>query len=138
MLKTELGRLYAERALSGCRNSSIVVPDIAYLVGLSESIVLQTIDELCYVNEINGKQDCIIDSDWWVYLTYADVLENLPFFKTSYKVKSLITRLTKSGFLLVKDNPTKSKAKWYRVNHVKLTCALLNLPNDADVQLIEF
>lgn len=93
----------------------VVLPKLAKEVGLNEAILLQQIH--FWLNK--GKH--FHENKYWVYNTYADWLEQFPFWSTS-----TIRRTTKSlekQELIITSNFNKAgfdKTKWYTINYDEL------------------
>ncbi len=97
----------------------LVMPSLATLIGLNESIVLQQVHYWLKVKEKAG-QDCI-NGHYWVYNTYEQWQEQFPFFSLR-TLRRIFTSLEKKG-LLIAGNFNKAgfdKTKWYTINYQEL------------------
>jgi hypothetical protein len=105
----------------------LIMPKLATLIGLNESIILQQIH---YWTEINKKVTRNLrDGFYWTYNSYESWNIQFPFF-SRITIKRTILSLEKMG-LIVTGNYNQSqvdRTKWYRINYDKLD--LLEFPSD--------
>jgi hypothetical protein len=93
----------------------IVLPSLAGMIGLNESIVLQ---QLHYW--LTDSKN-IRDGFKWVYNTYEDWQKQFPFWSVS-TIRRTITKLEKDKYIIV-GNYNKLKidnTKWYRIEYSSL------------------
>lgn len=93
-----------------------VMPTLATLIGLNESIVLQQVHYWLKTKE-NDQQD-YIDGHYWVYNTYKQWQKQFPFWHLN-TIQRTFTSLEKKG-LLISANYNKAgfdKTKWYTINY---------------------
>jgi hypothetical protein len=97
----------------------LVIPELATLIGLSGSIVLQQVH---YWVEINRKaKRNFKEGHFWTFNSYETWQAQFPFWSLK-TVKRVFTRLEAAG-LLVSDNFNRIKfdrTKWYRIDHEAL------------------
>nr|WP_304220053.1 DnaD domain protein [Fredinandcohnia onubensis] len=93
----------------------IVVPTLAVLLGTNESIILQQIHYW-----LQRSKHIKLDRKW-VYLTYDQLVEQIPFISKS-TIKRTILNLENKGYLTSQNfNKLKlDKTKWYSINYEKL------------------
>jgi DnaD/phage-associated family protein len=93
----------------------IVVPTLAKLLGTNESIILQQIHYW-----LQRSKHIKLDRKW-VYLTYDQLVEQIPFISKS-TIRRTIIKLENKGYLLPQNfNRLKlDKTKWYSINYEKL------------------
>lgn len=109
--------------------SSILINDkpvvintkLAVILGLSESIVLQQ------MNYWIEKSKHVIEGKRWIYNTYSNWQEQLPFFCES-TIRRIIKRLEDLGVLLSANfNKARSdRTKWYTINYETLNELAVN------------
>lgn len=90
--------------------------NLACLVGVSESIFLQNILELSDLNRMTDDYKYFVDNYWWLCASYKTLLDEMPFFNNTEKIKRMIKRLESSGYLISFTPRGIDKTKWYRVN----------------------
>lgn len=93
----------------------IVVPTLAVLLGTNESIILQQIHYW-----LQRSQHIKLDRKW-VYLTYDQLIEQIPFISKS-TIRRTIVKLENKGYLTSQNfNRLKlDKTKWYTINYENL------------------
>ncbi|WP_099354736.1 DnaD domain-containing protein [Fredinandcohnia onubensis] len=93
----------------------IVVPTLAKLLGTNESIILQQIHYWLQ------RSKHIKLGRKWVYLTYDQLVEQIPFISKS-TIKRAILKLENKGYLTSQNfNKLKlDKTKWYTINYENL------------------
>ncbi|MFD1780156.1 DnaD domain-containing protein [Fredinandcohnia salidurans] len=93
----------------------IVVPTLAKLLGTNESIILQQIHYWLQ------RSKHIKLGQKWVYLTYDQLVEQIPFISKS-TIKRAILKLENKGYLTSQNfNKLKlDKTKWYTINYENL------------------
>jgi len=93
----------------------IVLPTLAKLLGLNESIVLQQL------NYWLRKSNNIRDGRKWVYNTYKEWQEQFPFW-SEVTVRRTLTSLENKGIIITANyNEMKAdKTKWYTIDQEKL------------------
>lgn len=93
-----------------------VLPSLAKVVGLNESIVLQ---QAHYWLNITKYE---FDGYKWFYKTYEDWQKEFPFWSLA-TVRRVINSLEKQGYLISTTDYNKmqiDKTKWYRIDYQKL------------------
>jgi hypothetical protein len=97
----------------------VIDPELAALLGLNESIILQQIH---YWVELNRKAEKNFHEEfYWTYNTYEAWQEQFPFWHID-TIRRTIARL-ESKKLLITDNFNKAKfdrTKWYRIDYEAL------------------
>lgn len=97
----------------------LVIPDLAVLIGLHESIVLQQIH---YWIELNREADKNFEAGfYWTYNSYHDWQKQFKFWNV-VTIKRLIGKLETIG-LIISDNFNRMKfdrTKWYRIDYERL------------------
>lgn len=93
----------------------IIVPTLAKLIGLNESIILQQVHywlKRSSHTKLNQK---------WVYFTYDELMEQIPFLSKS-TIQRTILKLERNGYLSSQNfNKLKiDKTKWYTINYKNL------------------
>lgn len=94
----------------------LVMPTLATLIGLNESIVLQQVHYWLKTKE-KTEQD-YIDGHYWVYNSYERWQKQFPFFSLR-TLRRVFTSLEKKG-LLISGNYNKAgfdKTKWYTIDY---------------------
>lgn len=94
----------------------LVMPSLATLIGLNESIVLQQVHYWLKIKE-KSQQD-YIDGHYWVYNTYKQWQEQFPFWHLN-TIQRTFASLEKKD-LLISANYNKAgfdKTKWYSINY---------------------
>jgi len=93
----------------------IIVPTLAKLLGTNESIILQQIHYW-----LQRSKHIKLDRKW-VYLTYDQFVEQIPFISKS-TIRRTIIKLENKGYLIPQNfNRLKlDKTKWYSINYEKL------------------
>ncbi len=93
----------------------IVVPTLAVLLGINESIILQQIHYW-----LQRSKHIKVDRKW-VYLTYDQLAEQIPFLSKS-TIRRTIIKLENKGYLTSQNfNRLKlDKTKWYTINYENL------------------
>lgn len=93
----------------------LVLPSLAKLIGLNESIFIQ---QLHYWT-LNSKN--VVEGERWLYNSYQEWQEQFPFWST-ITIRRIIGSLEKQG-ILISSNFNKLKidrTKWYRINYERL------------------
>jgi hypothetical protein len=97
----------------------VIDPDLAKLIGLNESIILQQIH---YWIELNRKADKNLrDGFTWTYNSYEDWQKQFPFWSMR-TIQRTITGLETKG-LLITGNFNRmgfDRTKWYRIDYERL------------------
>lgn len=105
------------------QNTRVFNVDLAKAIGLNEAIVLQQIQYWIEIkeNEQGKYQDSIQDGYVWVYNTFENWNEQLPFWCIR-TVKTIFKNLENKGILVVGNYNKMSydKTKWYRIDYDKL------------------
>lgn len=97
----------------------LIDPDLAVILGLHESIVIQQVHYWLKINEESGRN--FHDGYFWTYNSYSEWQKQFPFWNES-SVQKIFLRLEKQGYL-ISGNYNKLKVdrtKWYRINYDKL------------------
>ena len=97
----------------------IIDPELAVLIGLNESIVVQQVHYWLKINEEASRN--FHDGHFWTYNTYNEWQKQFPFWNIS-TIKRVFASLEKAGYL-ISDNYNKLKVdrtKWYRIDYNKL------------------
>ncbi len=95
----------------------VIDKEIALLVGLNESIVLQQVNFL--IEESKKTNTNFFDGRYWVRCS-LDTLQELYFsFWSIDTVKRTISRLVSSGLLIVNNfnKDPLDRSKWYSINY---------------------
>ena len=97
----------------------LVMPKLAMLIGLNESIILQQIHYWLKIKE--QRQQDYIDGRYWVYNTYEQWQEQFPFWSIM-TIRRTITKLENKGLLIVGNYNTAGfdNTKWYSIDYVAL------------------
>ncbi|MDE7204624.1 MAG: hypothetical protein K2O91_22610 [Lachnospiraceae bacterium] len=97
----------------------LVMPKLATLIGLNESIVLQQIHYWLIGKE--QRQQDYIDSHYWVYNTYEQWQEQFPFWSIM-TIRRTFTKLENMNLLTVGNYNMAEfdKTKWYSINYAAL------------------
>lgn len=97
----------------------LIMPQLATIIGLNESIVLQQIH---YWLEINRKANVNYkDRHYWTYNTYDKWKEQFPFWSVN-TIRRIIKSLEQQK-LIIYGNYNKLKfdrTKWYRIDYERL------------------
>lgn len=97
----------------------LVMPKLATLIGLNESIVLQQVHY--WLKSKEQRQQDFIDGHYWVYNTYEQWQEQFPFWSIM-TIRRTITKLENKG-LLISGNHNMAgfdNTKWYSINYAAL------------------
>lgn len=95
---------------------TMVYHELACLVGIDKSILLQNISALCELNKKSKDYKYFIDDYWWVYASYETLLNEMPFFKNTKKIMRMVKDLEKLAYLVSFTPKGIDKTKWYRVD----------------------
>jgi uncharacterized phage protein (TIGR02220 family) len=93
----------------------MILPKLAKEIGFNEALILQQM----HYRLISSKH--FIDGRKWIFNTYEEWLEQMPFWSLS-TVRRTISSLEKKG-LLISANYNQAKmdhTKWYSIDYVKL------------------
>ncbi|MFS0821493.1 DnaD domain-containing protein [Bacillus sp. 1P02SD] len=109
----------------------LIIPSLAKLIGLHESIILQQIHY--WLKRTNHIQ---LDRKW-VYFTYDDFTEQFPFFSKS-TIRRLISNLENKGLLSSNHfNRLKiDRTKWYTINYENIENLKTIDPTQADGEIL--
>jgi hypothetical protein len=89
-----------------------VQPTLAKLIGLNEAIFLQ---QLHYWLKTNGKQK---DGKTWIYNSYDEWQEQLPFMSTRTLVRTVKSLLDKNLIIIGNYNKKKfDRTNWYTIDY---------------------
>ena len=94
----------------------VIIPELAQIIGLNESIVIQQIHYWIQINEKAKKN--LKDGFFWTYNSMESWVLQFPFWSMS-TLKRVFKNLENEG-LLVSDNYSESaldRTKWYRVDY---------------------
>ena len=96
-------------------NVHLVIPELASLVGLEESIVLHQIH---YWLKKCGKH---LDNALWIYNTFEDWSKQFAYWSLS-KLRRVMTSLEKNQLIFSKkiNKSKRDHTKWYTINYEKL------------------
>ena len=110
----------------------LVMPRLATLIGLNESIVLQQVHY--WLKGKEQRQQDYIDGRYWVYNTYEQWQEQFPFWSIR-TLKRIFTSLENSGFLLsANHNKTGfDKTKWYSIDYNVLDAFSASVQNGTTI-----
>jgi len=100
-------------------NPLVVNVELARILGLNESIVIQQIH---YWLEINKKKNHNYrDGKYWTYNTYPEWHEQFPFWSES-TIKRIMRGLEKEGYIISTqyNKKTYDKTKWYTIDYEKI------------------
>jgi hypothetical protein len=95
----------------------LVLPRLATLIGLNESIFLQQLHY--WLLSKNAKN---MDGKDWVFNTYSDWQKQFPFWSAK-TIQRIITQLENRGLIITTTEYNTSKidkTKWYTINYKKL------------------
>ncbi|HBQ26669.1 MAG TPA: hypothetical protein DD791_09790 [Syntrophomonas sp.] len=94
----------------------LVNVELACILGLNESIVLQQVHYWVEKNKKEGRN--FKDGYVWTYNTYNDWQEQFPFWSDS-TIKRIFSKLEKMGLLVSAKYNKKSfdRTKWYRIDY---------------------
>jgi len=98
------------------KKSLVVDPDLAVLIGLSESMILQQMHYWLQINE-EAKRN-LYDGYFWTFNSYIDWQKQFPFFSVK-TIQRAINNL-ESLKLVISSNYNKMKidrTKWYRIDY---------------------
>ena len=97
----------------------IVNPDLATLIGLNESIVLQQIHY--WLEKKKESNADYYDGHYWVYNTYEQWQKQFPFFSIR-TLRRVFTSLENKKLLITGNYNQKGfdKTKWYTIDYVSL------------------
>ena len=101
----------------------LVMPKLATLIGLNESIVLQQVHY--WLRGKEQRQQDYIDGRYWVYNTYEQWQEQFPFWSIM-TIRRTMTKLENKG-LLIAGNYNKAgfdNTKWYSIDYEALNALL--------------
>jgi hypothetical protein len=98
----------------------VINVELARLIGLNESIVLQQVDYLIEINKEAGEN--LKKGRFWIYNSMESwQQENFPFWSID-TVKRIFTKLINLGFLITDcfNKQSFDKTKWYTIDYEKL------------------
>lgn len=97
----------------------LVMPKLATLIGLNESIVLQQVHY--WLKGKEQRQQDYIDGRYWVYNTYEQWQEQFPFWSIM-TIRRTMTKLENMGLLIAGNYNTAGfdKTKWYSIDYAAL------------------
>jgi len=97
----------------------VVIPELAELIGLNESIVLQQIHY--WIQKSENEHDGHV----WVYNSAEEWAEQFPFWSTD-TVRRTLRKLENENFLVTGNYNTdkRDRTKWYRINYEELQNAI--------------
>lgn len=110
-------------------NPLVVNVELARILGLNESIVIQQIH---YWIEINKKKNHNFrDGRTWTYNSYPEWQEQFPFWSES-TIKRIIVRLEKEGYIISTqyNKKTYDKTKWYTLDYEKIAILIQKTRNN--------
>jgi hypothetical protein len=87
-----------------------VLPSLAKAIGLDEALFLQQVH---YWLKNSKHED---DGRRWVYNSYEDWLQQLPFF-SQRKLERIVKALKARGLLLVRRQPGFDRRNWYSIDY---------------------
>ncbi len=103
----------------------VIIPELAEIIGLNESIILQQIH---YWLEINKKADRNFKEGYhWTFNSYESWQEQFPFWSIE-TIKRTITKLERFK-LLITENFNRvgfDRTKWYRIDYNALESLCLS------------
>lgn len=105
-----------------------VMPTLATIIGLNESIVLQQVHYWLKIKE-KGQQD-YIDGHYWVYNSYKQWQEQFPFWHRN-TIQRTFSSLEKKG-ILISGNYNHAgfdKTKWYSIDYNVLDSLISSYQN---------
>lgn len=108
----------------------IVLPQLAKLIGLNESIVLQQLHY--WLQKSNNNEDGYT----WVYNSYPKWQEQFPFWGID-TIKRVLTRLEKNGLVIsgAYNKYAFDKTKWYRIDYDKFALTMRAICTDDEGNL---
>lgn len=94
----------------------VIDPDLATMIGLHESIIIQQVHYWLKINEKSNKN--FHDGYYWTFNSYSEWQKQFPFWSES-AVQKIFRRLEKAGYLVTANyNKMKiDRTKWYRINY---------------------
>ena len=106
----------------------LVMPKLATLIGLNESIVLQQVHY--WLKGKEQRQQDYIDGRYWVYNTYKQWQEQFPFWHLN-TLQRTFSSLERKGLLLSANyNKTNfDKTKWYSIDYDALNALSVSYQN---------
>lgn len=98
----------------------VIDRELAKIIGLNESIVLQQIHYWLEINK--AKKHNFFDERYWTYNTIKDWHENDFYFWSEKTVSRTFTALESLGLLMVGDynKERRDRTKWYSIDYEKL------------------
>jgi hypothetical protein len=87
-----------------------VLPSLAKAIGLDEALFLQQVH---YWLKTSKHED---DGRRWIYNSYEDWLQQLPFFSLR-KLERMVKALKARGLLLVRRHPGFDRRNWYSIDY---------------------
>lgn len=101
----------------------LVMPRLATLIGLNESIVLQQVHYWLKGKELRHQD--YIDGRYWVYNTYEQWQKQFPFWSIM-TIRRTITKLENIRLLISENYNTAGfdKTKWYSIDYAALNSLL--------------
>lgn len=112
------------------KSPTVFQKEIAVVLGLNEAIVLQQLNYWIEINRI--KQQTYRDGYYWVFNTYEQLQQQLPFLSVS-TIKRVIGKLKGEGIIYIGKYNKKGydSTNWYRIDTEKLHHLIHPLyPND--------
>jgi len=94
----------------------VIDSDLAKLIGLNETIILQQIKYWLRINEDTNKN--FNDGYYWTYNSYEKWKKQFPFWSVK-TIQRIISSLEKSGLLVTANYNTLKidRTKWYRIDY---------------------
>lgn len=112
------------------KSPTVFQKEIAVVLGLSEAIILQQLNY--WIENNRRKQQNYRDGYYWMFNTYEQLHQQLPFFSVS-TIKRTISKLKKDGLVYIGNYNKKGydSTNWYRIDTEKLHQLIESVyPND--------
>lgn len=105
----------------------VILPSLARLVGLNESIVLQQVHYWLRNNQRARRADHFIDGRWWTYNTYEEWQEQFTFW-SARTIRRTLETLESAGLVLTGQHSRdrRDRTKWYTIDYGALDALVAN------------
>lgn len=115
--KTPVGILDSEKVIQ-------FYEELAVAIGDRHALLVQKIYRWMKVFQDADRRDHFFDDHWWVYNTWTEWQENLPFWDTR-TIRRLFDDLERVGILVTRPHADRNSGKWVTINFGMLEQALL-------------
>jgi len=94
----------------------VIIPELAAIIGLHESIVIQQIHYWLKINEKAKKN--FHEGRYWTYNSYTEWQKQFPFWCTK-TIQRIIAKLEEKEYIISNNFNSKSfdQTKWYTINY---------------------